>query len=177
MLPVNHSLESRYFERMARGMTAKSELVFLARPGSVLNVGAGGPELSSEFEAAGHSTISIDAAPEACERLNAAGLRFIEGNAEDLQDIVDEPVDNVVFSSVLHEVFSYAEGDGRDAIRGVLKSAFNVLRPGGWILIRDSGSFSKDDFYLRMSKWVRKNHVRTSDDWRRRRDFGLNSYS
>lgn len=137
MLPVNHSLESRYFERMARGMTAKSELVLLARPGSVLNVGAGGPELSSEFEAVGHPTISVDAAPEACERLAAAGLRFIKGNAEELQDIVDEPVDNVVFSSVLHEVFSYAESDGRDAIRDVLKAAFNILKPGGRILIRD----------------------------------------
>lgn len=44
-------------------------------------------------------------------------------------------------------------------------------------VIRDAGSFSKDDFYLHMSKWVRKNHVRTSDDWRRRNDFDLNGYA
>lgn len=51
--------------------------------------------------------------------------------------LVTEPIHNVVFSSILHEVFSYASGDGREAIRDVLRQAFEILEPGGRILIRD----------------------------------------
>lgn len=137
MLPLNHALESRYFDRMKRGLDEKLRLVELATPGTVLNGGAGGPELSLAFQDAGHKVLSLDDSPDSIERLEAAGLDAIQGAAENMRELVHEPVSNIVFSSVLHEVFSYAEGDGREAVRDVLRSAFDLLEPGGRILIRD----------------------------------------
>lgn len=137
MLPANHTLDPVYFERMKNGLGEKSMLVSAAAPGTVLNVGAGGPELSLAFEEAGHRVVSLDASEDSCSRLRAAGLETIHGNAEDLRSLVTEPIHNVVFSSILHEVFSYASGNGREAIRDVLRQAFEILEPGGRILIRD----------------------------------------
>lgn len=137
MLPKDHVLEPRYFERMKNGLGEKSLLIPHTVPGTVLNVGAGGPELSLAFEEAGHHTLSLDDSPDACERLEAAGLTPILGAAENMTDLVNEPIHNIVFSSVLHEVFSYAEGDGILAVRDVLLQAFELLEPGGRIVIRD----------------------------------------
>lgn len=137
MLPAGHVLEQTYFDRMGRGIGEKIELVKHAVPGTVLNVGAGGPELSLAFQDAGHRVLSLDASLDSCERLANSGLETIQGNAEEMDTLVTGSVHNIVFSSILHEVFSYASGDGRDAIRGVLRQAFEMLEPGGRILIRD----------------------------------------
>jgi len=43
-------------------------------------------------------------------------------------------------------------------------------------VIRDAGSFHYDDFQTHVAKWVRENHVRTDDSFRRRNDFALNTF-
>ena len=43
-------------------------------------------------------------------------------------------------------------------------------------VLRDAGRIPYDDFGGHVAKWVRANHVRTSDDWRHRDDFQLNSF-
>lgn len=49
--------------------------------------------------------------------------------------------DTIIFSSVLHELFSYIEYEGKkfnmDTIIQVLQQAFDVLIPGGRLIIRD----------------------------------------
>lgn len=137
MLPDNHVLEARYFERMKRGLGEKLRLLDHTVPGTSLNVGAGGPELSLALKEAGHRTLSLDASPDACSLLDAAGLLPILGSAEDMTELVDEPIHNIVFSSILHEVFSYAEDDRVQAVCEVLRSAFELLEPGGRVVIRD----------------------------------------
>lgn len=44
-------------------------------------------------------------------------------------------------------------------------------------VVREAGSFSADEFADHIAKWVRFNHVQTSDDWRRRDDFEVNGYA
>lgn len=60
-----------------------------------------------------------------------------------------EPVDNVIFSSILHEIYSYTETEnGRFDIASVkkaLKNAYASLKKGGRIIIRDGIKTRVDD--------------------------------
>lgn len=44
-------------------------------------------------------------------------------------------------------------------------------------VLRDAGKIPYDDFQKHVVKWVRKNHVRTSSDWRHRDDFAVNTFN
>ena len=59
-----------------------------------------------------------------------------------------ETVDTVIFSSIIHEIFSYTEtAEGRfniDVVKQSLRNAFDSLRPGGRIIIRDGIRVSED---------------------------------
>jgi len=64
------------------------------------------------------------------------------GDALDLSGAFEKgSVDTIIFCSVLHELFSYIEYEGsrfnHDTLRAALKSAFDILAPGGRIIIRD----------------------------------------
>ncbi|MGG3963035.1 class I SAM-dependent methyltransferase [Heyndrickxia faecalis] len=52
-----------------------------------------------------------------------------------------ESADTIIFSSILHEMYSYIPFHGRtynpDVVKAALKSAFTVLKPGGRMIIRD----------------------------------------
>lgn len=137
MLMSTHRLEDRYFTRMKQSINSKAALVEFAKPGTVLDVGAGGPELALRFKEAGFEPQALDVSIDSIRRLESAGIPAIHGNAENIHELVKEPLDNIVFSSILHEVFSYAHGDGRNAIREALRGAFEALKPGGRLLIRD----------------------------------------
>ncbi len=65
-----------------------------------------------------------------------------KGDALKLIDIFKpNTLDTIIYSSILHELFSYVEYEGKkfnhDVIKQALNSAFTVLKPGGRIIIRD----------------------------------------
>ncbi|MDF0752807.1 hypothetical protein NLU14_21515, partial [Marinobacter sp. 71-i] len=66
----------------------------------------------------------------------------LQGDALALKDYVEAgSVDTVIFSSILHELYSYIPYNGarfnRDTVAAALRSAFDVLSDGGRIIIRD----------------------------------------
>lgn len=65
-----------------------------------------------------------------------------KGDALDLKQYVEQgTIDTVIFSSILHELYSYIPYEGSKfnhaTIAAALRSAYDVLSPGGRIVIRD----------------------------------------
>ncbi|MEQ6898540.1 methyltransferase domain-containing protein [Microbacterium sp. KR10-403] len=134
--PVRSTLENRYFERMAAALGDKARLADALVPGSVADVGAGGGELSALFAARdGISGVyAIDDAPDALARLrDLSGVTAVAGSVAQLPGLA--PLDNIVFCSVLHEVYSYA--GGYPAVAEALDLAAASLRSGGRLIIRN----------------------------------------
>ena len=96
-----------------------------------------------------HATvIGIDVSINVIEELNRRKFKenkpwlVKQADALNLQkDFGVNSVDTIVFSSILHELYSYIPYQGKkfnkDVVIQALKSAFEVLRPGGRIIIRD----------------------------------------
>lgn len=76
------------------------------------------------------------------KRLEHKPWEVLKGDALRLREYVEPgSVDTVIFSSIIHELYSYIEMDGfrfnRATVEAALFSAYEVLRPGGRIIIRD----------------------------------------
>ncbi|MFG1734948.1 class I SAM-dependent methyltransferase [Paenibacillus sp. 843] len=76
------------------------------------------------------------------KRLEHKTWEVMKGDALNLRDYVKPgSVDTVIFSSILHELYSYIEMDGSRfntaTVEAALTSAYEVLAPGGRIIIRD----------------------------------------
>lgn len=98
-------------------------------------------ELSRRF--AGASLIGVDLSRELLRRSDentyAGGdVRLILGDAAG-QQLPDGSADTIIFSSIMHEIYSYG-GYERARIHQALASAARELRVGGRILIRDGVS-------------------------------------
>ena len=131
-------LEARYFDRMSKSIDSKMELIHYATPGTVLDVGAGGGELAKAFQNASYEVTALDLSPESVERLKTQHLHTVEGSAYELDKLFTKnSFDNVVFSSILHEIFSYSKEKNRSTIIHALQAAKRILKPNGRILIRD----------------------------------------
>lgn len=142
-------LEDRYFDRMAQAVPEKTALLPHLVPGGVADVGAGGGQLSQAMARLSQTTEvwAIDNAPDSIRRLHQLpGIIAVDGSTERLAEIaVADPIANVVFSSVLHEIYSYAaprhpfgaESSRRRAHLAALKHAVDALTPGGRLIIRD----------------------------------------
>ncbi|QAY61286.1 hypothetical protein ET475_15720 [Microbacterium protaetiae] len=122
------ALEDRYFTRMAAALGDKARLADWLVSGTVADIGVGGGELSALFAATEGVTgvYAIDDAPDALRRLDQLpGVTPVAGSVEQLSALA--PLDNVVFCSVLHEVYSY--GGGQQAVTDALDAAAAALRP------------------------------------------------
>lgn len=140
-------LEPRYFERMGRALGDKARMVlpYLLGP-RVLDVGAGGGELTRAIAEAGFGVSALDAAPDAIARLTALGTldEVRRGYAEQVPELFPDPFDSIVVSAVLHEVYSYGTSpETLPPLRGFGALALTLtrfrasLRDGGRLIIRD----------------------------------------
>ena len=104
-------------------------------PGSVLDVGPGDGHVADVLRSQGFTVTGLDVAP----RPGVADVRT--GWADEAAAIFGpDSFDNVLACSVLHEVYSFGNADGvpgLSAVRSALRSFFEVLRPGGRLVIRD----------------------------------------
>jgi SAM-dependent methyltransferase/nicotinamide mononucleotide adenylyltransferase len=95
-------------------------------------------ELSRRFP--GAALVGVDLSRELLRRSDentyAGGdVSLVLGDAAD-QQVADGSADTVIFSSIMHEIYSYS-GYDRGRIDRALASAARELRPGGRLLIRD----------------------------------------
>ncbi|MDX2090800.1 MAG: methyltransferase [Kofleriaceae bacterium] len=137
--------EANYLATMNAARTDKERMLDFVRPGTIVEIGPGGGVVLDLLEARfpDAEVIGVDLSREVIAalegRARAGGNRWkvLLGAAEDLPQLVPA-TDTVVFCSILHEVFSYAEPRfSLDNVRKVVRAAFDTLRPGGRIVIRD----------------------------------------
>ncbi|HEY2491621.1 MAG TPA: class I SAM-dependent methyltransferase [Paenibacillus sp.] len=116
----------------------------------VLDIGPGGGVMLDliEQELPNVKPIGIDISSnviEALERkkqLEGHTWEVMKGDALALQNYVEKgTIDTVIFSSILHELYSYIPYNGHkfnhDTVAAALTSAYAMLSPGGRIIIRD----------------------------------------
>ncbi|MBP3206216.1 MAG: methyltransferase [Lachnospiraceae bacterium] len=114
---------------------------------SVVDVGSGGGILLDRLEAKypGMQVIGTDISANVIEALEQKKKKEGHKWSVTIHNFVEKPfekkVDSIVFSSILHEIFSYTEGEhGRfdlDSVKKALRFAYESLTPGGRIIIRD----------------------------------------
>ncbi len=142
--------EANYLATMNAARSDKARLLdYVDGRGIVVEIGPGGGVvldlLEDRFPTA--PIVGIDLSREAvaalAHRARANGRRWtVElGAAEDLADVLGARagrVSTVVFCSILHEVFSYTEPKfSLASVERVVRAAFDVLAPGGRLVIRD----------------------------------------
>lgn len=136
------ALESRYFDRMASSFGDKARMLPWIVGTTVLDVGAGGGDLSEAIAATGRDVIALDMNADAVERLIAHPeiIGVLQGRADEAPELYGRPVDTIVCSAVMHEVYSYGSSTGqqlRPALDETMTALISMLRPGGRLIIRD----------------------------------------
>ena len=114
---------------------------------SVVDVGSGGGILLDKLEKTypDKKVIGTDISANVIETLNQKKNR--DGHKWEVKvhnfvdDTMDPRVGSIIFSSILHEIYSYTETDnGRfeiDSVKKALRNAYESLSEGGRIIIRD----------------------------------------
>ncbi|MBL9014913.1 MAG: methyltransferase [Myxococcales bacterium] len=140
--------EANYLATMNAARSDKARMldhVVAPSGGTIVEIGPGGGVVLDLLEARFPQAeiIGVDLSREvvaALESRAASGghrWKIVLGAAEDLAALVPA-ADTVVFCSILHEVYSYTEPKFQLAsVERVVRAAFDILRPGGRLLIRD----------------------------------------
>ncbi|WP_018883634.1 class I SAM-dependent methyltransferase [Paenibacillus massiliensis] len=142
--------EERYLADMNQTVDYKRVMLDYISGTRVLDIGPGGGVLLDliEQELPDVQAVGIDISTnviEALERkkqLEGHQWQVMKGDALQLESSIEPgSVDTIIFSSILHELYSYIERDGHKfnllTVADALRSAYRVLAPGGRIIIRD----------------------------------------
>lgn len=142
--------EDTYLSQMNDTADYKAVILDYVTGRKVLDIGPGGGVLLDLIEQRMPDVIpvGIDISSNVIEALRQRKQRedhrweVLQGDALNLKDYVEAgTVDTVIFSSILHELYSYVPLDGKKfnhgTVAAALTSAFGVLADGGVIIIRD----------------------------------------
>lgn len=140
-LSLEHQ-EQSYFQRMAVSIDDKSKLIENLVPGRVLDVGAGGGELSKKIAELGHEVWALDGSDSAIKlikQIDNNKIHPVKSFAEEAVNIFPEGFfQNIVCSSIMHEIFSYGTNKFEvQKIHNILSDFNKLLSDGGRLLIRD----------------------------------------
>ncbi|MRN51441.1 class I SAM-dependent methyltransferase [Paenibacillus monticola] len=160
--------EDSYLSQMNDTADYKAVILEYVTGRKVLDIGPGGGILLDLIEERmpGVTPVGIDISSNVVEalkrrkQLEGRQWEVLQGDALNLKDFVEAgSVDTVIFSSILHELYSYVPLDGvkfnHDTVSAALRSAFNVLSEGGVIIIRD-GIMSEPETQMRRVRFLEK---------------------
>lgn len=158
--------EDAYLSQMNDTADYKAVILDYVTGRKVLDIGPGGGVLLDLIEQRMPEAVpvGIDISSNVIEALRQRKQRegrrweVLQGDALNLKDYVEPgTVDTVIFSSILHELYSYVPLDGRkfnhDTVAAALASAFEVLADGGTIIIRD-GIMSEPEEEMRRVRFL-----------------------
>ncbi|AET60207.1 class I SAM-dependent methyltransferase [Paenibacillus terrae] len=142
--------EETYLTEMNQTVDYKKIILDYVTGTRVLDIGPGGGVLLDliEQEIPDAKPLGLDISVNVIEALKRKkqleGHRWdvIKGDALQLEEFIEPgSMDTIIFSSILHELYSYIERDGArfnlHTVEAALQSAYHVLAPGGRIIIRD----------------------------------------
>lgn len=141
--------EAQYLDSMNQNIDSKKIILNYIVGQTVVDIGPGGGALLDEIllRYPKARAIGIDFSKNVVEALQKRktverlNWEVLYGNALELDKYIKEPVDTIIFCSIIHELYSYIEWNGaqfnHDVIRQALKSAYATLSKGGRIIIRD----------------------------------------
>ncbi len=142
--------EIEYLETMNSTINNKSIILDYIVGDKVLDVGPGGGALMDLILDTYNdkSVYGIDISSNVIEELNKKKIKekrnynLVKGNALNLEDYFEKnSFDTVIYSSIIHELFSYINYNNKkfnhEVIIKTLKSAYNIIKVGGRIIIRD----------------------------------------
>jgi len=148
--------EEKYLSTMNDVQTSTKDSIIDYATGEVLvDVGSGGGVLLDRLEKKfpEKNIIGTDISANVIDALNAKKKQ--EGHRWNvvIHNFVEGPfsgsADTVIFSSILHEIYSYTEGEnGRfdiESVNTALKNAYESLNAGGRIIIRDGIKTDSDE--------------------------------
>lgn len=150
-----------YMRQMDSNIGDKTKLLqWIKHDGKVLDAGCGGGELTLQMlNNWGLDAYGIDLSLISYENFIAKGIkdRFIHGNLLDMSIYFNkEEFDTIIFSSVLHEIYSY-NGFHLGDIDNTLENALKALKTGGRIIIRDGVKSAR--YGYRRVKFKNKNDI------------------
>lgn len=142
--------EISYLNTMNASMQFKAIILDYIVGDNVLDVGPGGGGLLNMIEDRNPelNVFGIDISQNVIDELNKKkkaenrNWKVVKGDALNLKDHFNNgELDTIIYSSIIHELFSYIETDNKkfnhETIKKALLSAYEVLPQGGRIIIRD----------------------------------------
>ncbi len=142
--------EAQYLATMNAARSDKERMLDFVVPGTIVEVGPGGGVVLDLLEARFDDSDIVgldlsDAVVTELERRRGReghSWRIVKGDAFEIGDIIGAGTANtVIFCSLLHEIYSYVESEGRkfqmEPVQALLRAAYDALADGGRIIIRD----------------------------------------
>lgn len=142
--------ELDYLETMNKSSKDKSIILDYIVGNKVLDVGPGGGVMLDLVEKSNPNleVYGIDLSQNVIDKLTKKKIdeqhnwNIVKGDALNLTKYFkEEGIDTIIYSSIIHELYSYIEYEGKkfnkDTIKQSLKEAYKILSKGGRIIIRD----------------------------------------
>lgn len=140
----SYSDHDRYLDRMSISLRESTKALippYVSDMENILDVGCADGSMMLKIKELNKdiNIVGIDLCTESVDLCRNKGLKVYKTDINDLVNHTNERYDAIIFSSVLHEISSYAETDKFSAchIEKALNSAKELLTENGIIILRD----------------------------------------
>ena len=152
--------ETTYLEQMNHSKSDKEKILNYLVGQNILDIGSGGGIILNLLEKHNPNLniTGMDISQNVIEKLKTLKLKenhqwnIFKGDALNLNKYIkNNSQDTIIFSAIIHELYSYITFNGKkfntETIKVVLNEAYKALRKGGRIIIRDGVMEENKDAY------------------------------